>query len=429
MLLLEVMFDKQKFICRFVLGSSFADAVLAQLLAGLYAAPETLLNVFLACSGRLTRHMEPHAAERLGADLGYYSNSARAVQVLRETGTRAEIQLLEMTDLLSAITLGLGIITFDLLDSGLHAHSICRFTLGLAERFHTATQPRARIPDLDSALTPLVFMDICNCIIQRQVPVYRLEMEQQNDKSQAVDRYIGLCGSLLPHLFDICHLSYQLGRCTNGNTRTADVVRDLQAIRDAIQCWEPPIPVHFVLGSTFDEVRVVKTQAEVYRTAALIIIHRLHFGFGIRDEEARQLASTVLEKIDRIYRHQRSPSNGAEPPFEYRLGLPFLVAAVELKDGGNRASALERLARVVSRKMYPKVSERLRQGLVSVWEARDRGYCGHWFDLVSSMPKFVCFENMSDTPVLGWCIIGRRETVLPPAGRQLAPVSGYFNVQ
>lgn len=394
MLLLEAMFDKQKFICRFVLGSSFADAVLAQLLAGLYAAPETLLNVFLACSGRLARHMEPHAADRLGADLGYYSNSARAVQVLRETGTRAEIQLLEMADLLSAITLGLGIITFDLLDSGLHAHSICRFTLGLAERFHTATRPRARIPDLDSALTPLVFMDICNCIIQRQVPVYRLGMEQHRDGdgSQAVDRYIGLCGSLLPHLFDICHLSYQLGRGASGKRGNAGYAeRDLQTVGDAIQRWEPPIPVPFVLRSTLDEVRVVKAQADVYRAAALVIVHRLRFGFGTRDEEARQLASAILEKVDRIYRHHASPSHGAEPPFEYRLGLPFLVAAAELEGDGDRALALERLGRVVSRKMYPNVSERIRQGLVSVWEARDWGYCGHWFDLVPSIPKFVLF--------------------------------------
>ncbi|GAB1312868.1 Transcription factor domain-containing protein [Madurella fahalii] len=391
MLLLEVMFDKQKFICRFVLGSSFADAVLAQLLTGLYAAPDTLLNVFLACSGRLARHMEPHAADRLGADLGYYSNSARAVQVLREAGTRAEIQLLEMADLLSAITLGLGVITFDLLDSGLHAHSICRFTVGLAERFYTAASwPRRRAPELDSALTPLVFMDICNCIIQRQLPVYRLETDRQDDELPAVDRYIGLCSSLLPHLSDICHLSHQLGSGASGRAEGA-VARDLQAVRDAIRRWDPPVPAGFVLGSTLDEVRVVKTQAEAYRAAALAIIHRLRFGFGTRDDDARQLAARILEKVDDIYRHHKSPSNGAEPLFEYRLALPFLVAAVELEGGASRALALQRLGQVVSGKMYPNVSERLRRGLVAIWEARDGGFCGHWFDLVPRMPRFVLF--------------------------------------
>lgn len=114
-------------------------------------------------------------------------------------------------DLVTMLTLGLGIVTFDLLETGMYAHSICRNTLKLADRHFcpSAVAPgwKAVITDdIGSNLMPLVIMDTYNCLIRRQIPVIKLQLRD----AETVDKYIGICWPLIPYIYDICCLSNRL---------------------------------------------------------------------------------------------------------------------------------------------------------------------------------------------------------------------------
>ncbi|KAF2179441.1 hypothetical protein K469DRAFT_596065 [Zopfia rhizophila CBS 207.26] len=398
------MFHKQTFIHRFILGPSFADTIMRGLATSLFSSPDLLLNVYLACSGRFASTIKLYLVGH-NADIDY-TNSARAVQALRTTGSRIPLQ---EADLITAVVLGLGIITFDLLASGLHAHSICRFTIGLAEHFYQSEQSenighRGSIPELDFNLSPLLFMDTVNCIVRRQVPVFRFQPQDE----EVVDRYIGICSSLLPYLFDICSISHKLAASSTAE-RDSDVAigsaikERLHTVEYAILSWKPSIPNSFAVSSTAQELEVIKTQARVHQCVALLVIHRLQFPNGVQDDMARELSTMILANIANIYRGTQTAATGRSGvadefdhskngvTFEYRLGFAFLVAAVEVRDPQERNEVLGQVPVVVCSKMYPNVSEMLGQFLVYIWQAQDRNRSAYWFDMVSDGPPFVLF--------------------------------------
>lgn len=309
-------------------------------------------------------------------------------------------------EVVSALTLGLGLVTFDLLDSGLWAHEICRFTLSLVRRgLHLPCDEGdggiwvhgvGKESEVDAGLVPLVCMDVFNCFARRQMPLCRLEMN--HDGEQRVDKYLGLCGPLLTMLFDICRLNHQLGALETSNQRLAastraEIFRELGDIGDKVLVWNPRVPEAFAFTTPPEEVWRIQAQAEIYRAVALLIIHRLRYGSGTQDEEACRLSKTILADIEKVYAHAPPSDDQAENVgFDCRLAFPFFVAATEVEDPGERIHTLDRLPSVVCEEIYSRVIEQLRQALTFIWDARDWRCCTHWFDLVpTSIPPFVLF--------------------------------------
>jgi hypothetical protein len=171
-------------------------------------------------------------------------------------------------------------------------------------------------------------------------------------------------------------------------------------IQAAVLEWKPWIPNECGDTYTVQESEIIRTQAAVYRLAALLILHRVRFAFGSGDEVARVLSKAILGYTHKIYRHalsvsisQGSTRGGPEPcnPFEYRLGLPFLVASVEAEDAQERKELLDKLPVVICQQMYPNISKMLERFLVFVWNVRDTGCQEIWIDLVRRGPSFVLF--------------------------------------
>jgi hypothetical protein len=304
-------------------------------------------------------------------------------------------QRLDSGQVVLALTLGLGLVTFDLLDSGRWAHEVCRFTLGLVERGYNNTRRgkvwihrTGRVPEVDAWLMPLVWMDVINCLVLGQVPVCRFEVGM--DARTDVDKYIGVCAELLAPLFDLCRLLCELrtsgGRCQgHAAAARATLPRELDGIEATVLKWDPRAPKSFAFASTPDEIRAINTQARVFRAATLLVIHRLRYGYGRRGEETRQLCQAILTDIYTLCLGASSGCGRAEdtdPALDYRLSFPFFIAATEVQDVGERIHILEVLPRIVSRTIYPVVSERLRQALVLSWEGSDRPCCLRCLDLL-----------------------------------------------
>jgi hypothetical protein len=338
----------------------------------------------------------------------YYIHGTKAVKILREMEVDARKGVFGDREVVLALTLGLSLMTFDLLDSGLWAHEMCRFTLGLVERRYYSfsgerrggvwTHRAGRDLVVDAGLVPFVCMDVSNCLMRRQLPLCRLEL--RSDKEQWVDRYLGLCGPLLAVLFDLCRLSHRLGTLEALSQSLAvparvAILAELEEIAGTIIQWNPQIPEPLALASTPDEVSGIQAQARIYKTLTLLVIHRLRYGFGTQDDEARQLSRTILNEIDGVYTRQRtaSPNGNVQTSLvDHRLRFPFFIAAVELEDLGERTRALGTLRNAACNIIYPQVTERMGQALAFAWNFRDRRRCTHWSDLVpSSMPPFVLF--------------------------------------
>ncbi|KAK4448862.1 hypothetical protein QBC34DRAFT_100438 [Podospora aff. communis PSN243] len=378
--LLHAIFDKNRpststtrnnFMNCFILGPSFADAEVRGLATTLSVFPEAadaLLSGMLACSGRFFA-----LVGKKGEDAELYRYSAKAVRELRERG--------EMTakrgamELLLAMVLALGIITFDLLDEGRHAHEICRFALGLVG---TADIGGEIGSELQKQMLPLVHMDTLNCLVRREVPLYRLRLVK------GVDRYIGSCGGLFSLLYDVCCVSWKLG---GNGTRRHEGHEELERLEEAVREWTPESLE--VESLTAREIEVISTQASVHKGAVLLFLHRLRFPFGTEDDAAIHMAAPILDDVASLYSVRKGEQQSMQ--YDYRVALPFFIAATELQDPVQRAQALDLLDCIMWKRIYHKAARRLEGALFHVWDARDNGWTGHWVDLADEGPPFILF--------------------------------------
>jgi hypothetical protein len=167
--------------------------------------------------------------------------------------------------------------------------------------------------------------------------------------------------------------------------RGRELMGELREVEEMVRKWDARGSGHVLPP---DAEGVIEAQARIYKTAVLLVIHRLRHGLGMHHEEAGRMAQTILEEIWVIYFD--SDGRARENNADYRLGLPLFMAGMEVEDPGERLQALDLVPRVVCEVMYPGICEGLRRTLVFAWEARDGPGHLHWFDLPPArMPPFV----------------------------------------
>ncbi|ELQ42236.1 hypothetical protein OOU_Y34scaffold00222g12 [Pyricularia oryzae Y34] len=401
--LLGLILDRRTFADHFVLASSFADGMIEGMVRGLgmglpeQKQPSPLVGLQLACAAKvadlLLLRTNTTAADVDDGYHCYYSQSAAAVDILRQTFTPARV--VSEAEALVAIYLGIGIVTFDLMDAGRSAHSVARFAIGVVRRAAKLHQQRRRQP---------------------MVPAARLEV----GGPPVVDRCIGVCGPLLPLLYDVCELSRDLralqlasgtagegaaGQMGGSGCRLGRMVQQcaLQQRRErlerALEAWEPALPGDFAAAYAAAEQAVVRGQARIHKLTATLILHRLAVSFdqdgGCGGRGAR-LAAEMLRCMAELYAAAgRDPKEerAGVGTFDYRLSLSLLVAAAELTSAADRRDCLEDMFPLVVSKLYPEVDRMLREFVGYVWTSRDEGFGGCWLDLagLEDAPAFVLF--------------------------------------
>ncbi|KAL2787787.1 hypothetical protein BJX66DRAFT_353167 [Aspergillus keveii] len=337
--ILEFLFSTTHFIPHFIIGPSFANSMQHSLQARFYVSSEILLEGFLACA----------------AEFKNITLSTLALHKLR---------LLHATDIPTISTmlaLGTSILTYDQLASLEGASMICRYLLSQVKPWYARL---VQYSELDFELNCLIYLDTVECALRREVPVLRLRVRGEG----VVDRYVGLVYGLLPLLYDVCVLGWEI-RKDGGFGRGEGVEERWEKARGSIADWQPSPPDNITSIYTAKEIIAMCTQANIYRQLGLLLLHRQRYHFGTEDIAATAYAQAIFAEVETCSRL------AGETPF--KIGFPLLVAAFELGGLSSREELIQR-----------HFSARVRKLLRIVWRERDTKENVSWFDVVSGLPKF-----------------------------------------
>lgn len=249
------------------------------------------------------------------------------------------------------------------------AYSILRSALLAVRPFYDDLLSQ---PHLDPITITPIFLDTVESLIHREPPIIRIPTCHRF----IVDRYAGLCWTLLPLLQQLCDCSARAKASGPWSPSPAsddepDMFADLE---HQIRLWEPRPPPSVFSGYTTREVNAMLLQARVYRTAALLIIHRLRHPLGTRDDEALVHANVIIAELLGFVGWAPDGMRGLP------IALPLLVALLETRTSGGE----DVIPEMGSFAMHPRHASEFRRFISLVWAAREGGFRGLWFDLATS---------------------------------------------
>lgn len=350
----------------FMLGANFAPNVRIAAYSVLSLTAPTLTEGYLAFLSLMTGYQASPVLQRDKPDM---RKAARGLQNLRSVRIRHEY------DAACTLFLGQAMFVFNILTgaNSSTARSIARSSI-ISTR---AWYPRlVRIPAMDTVVITPVLLDTVECLARREVPVIRLDIPDR----VIVDRYAGLCLTLLPLLYDLCQRSWTWKKTmvdADSKARGEVVVDDdddddwFVDIELAIREWKPAMPPFLFTQYGRHEILIMFTQAKVYRLVALLIIHRLRYPFGVEDEAAIQLANGIFRELAFFARSAEMDSTALPVVF------PLIVAMLEVEGPGE-----EILDSLSSFTIHSICAAKLQGFVKQVRAFRKSGFRGSWFDLV-----------------------------------------------
>ncbi|KAL4980436.1 hypothetical protein BDW66DRAFT_166559 [Aspergillus desertorum] len=369
---IKFLFSTTAFISHFTIGPSFRNRMLQSLQSRFLISPESLLDGFLACAGEFALRSGHFQAQTQAQNMSRCATAIRKLRALKPPTDLAQIRVM--------LTLGMSILTYDQMASpaaaasvhGQGAFMVCRYILSHAKPWYDPPGPLSQLPEMDMEMNCLIYLDTAECLFHRQNPVLRLRPRDASEP--VVDRYLGLCYSLLPLLHDVCLTGVDIKNKKKG------WLRPWEKVRIAVTEWQPPVPAGFSEMYTSKEVIRMFAHANIHRQFALLVLHRLRHRFGEEDMAAKVYSESILAESETCFRLS------GEYPFH--IGLPLLVAGFELVDFSRR----ERLIRThfgANHGLFAQPHSRMRRLLGLVWNEKDNEENFSWFDVVSTKaPSF-----------------------------------------
>ncbi|KAL2840077.1 hypothetical protein BJY01DRAFT_257510 [Aspergillus pseudoustus] len=320
-------------------------------------APLLLLRPYVAVSRVFLRC---HANEIPCSDTEW-SSCASALQTLRNA------QIIKADDVASFLALGMSLVTFHRMISGISASTICRFTLSLIRPHYYTDQ----IDEPDALeLVCLVFLDTTQSMFRARVPVIEYRVR---DPSR-VYQQAGLCGSLLPLLYQVCLLATAVKMGEGHNIPSSSYNK----IKRELHAWSPAISPSTLERFSSSETLLLAAQANLHRAAALLYLHRLRYPFGEQNEEAEDLSRAMINEMEHCL-----AVAGQFPP---NITLILLVAGAEVQDAPGRQRMFILISNILGSNFYPFIAN-LRLFLRRVWTERDRGRATYLFRLFEEDPE------------------------------------------
>ncbi|KAJ5109444.1 hypothetical protein N7456_006119 [Penicillium angulare] len=345
----------------FALGTSFIPESQSTIYAILSFSAPTLTEGYLAFLGLMTGHQKSLVLRPQQPDM---RKAARGLQSLRDITIRHDY------DAACTLFLGQTMYVFNVLSAPYSntAHSIVRSALLSAKPWF----PRLiSYPIMDTVVMSPVLIDTVECLAHREVPIMRIPTTDR----VIIDRYAGLCATLLPHLYDICECSHAFKKSLADPTVEpyTGFYDQLTVIEQRIKDWAPPAPAILYEKFGQHEVVAMMTQANVYRLAGLLVIHRHRYPLGVEDDTARALAESIFSSME-LFANTAAEKSTAMP-----MVFPMTMAMLEIEGTGE--ALLDRLATFT---VQAASASRLREFIKQVRAAKQARYEGVWFELVET---------------------------------------------
>ncbi|KAJ5152027.1 hypothetical protein N7492_010322 [Penicillium capsulatum] len=345
----------------FMWGASFVPEAQKTVHAILCLSGPTLTEGYLAFLGLMTGYQRSLVMRHGPPDM---RQAAKGLQRLRS------VTIAHDYDAACALFLGQTMYVFNVLTAPYSstAHSIVRSALMSTKPwFHRLI----RYPIMDTIIMTPVLIDTVECVMHREVPIIRLP---ETDRV-IIDRYAGLCATLLPHLYDTCECSHALktNAVEAGSELHTGYYERLATIEQRIEAWRPPTPPELYTNFSQQEILAMVTQANVYRLGGLLTIHRLRYPLGVEDGVGRNLANSIFAELS-YFANSRFKEATALP-----VVFPLTLAMLEVEGPGEEL--MDKLALFTVQTMS---ASRLQGFVKQVRASRASGYEGLWFDLVET---------------------------------------------
>ncbi len=344
------------FIKQFV-HPSFCNQHRESLLSLLVRSRAVVQDAFVACAISLPCPGEdickPLDSVRLTRS---HQRASKALAALRSQCAGNE------SDVAPCLALGVCLLTFAMRFGGNDAFAICSNVLGMVK----ATCGLRPEPPADlSFLNCMVLHETSECLMRGRVPTLRLNLPEPPG---GVDRYLGVCQSMLPLLYDLCQLSSDMRHRT---CESSSLRERLEALEQAVRDWQPELPSALAGDFAPTELSHLTCQAGTMQLAALLVLHRLRHPFGTEQAAALALAAGILTQLDLTTR-----ITGRTPRC---VDLPLMVACVETEDGAARARHLQTSSSIgIYSHLFLRRVERWTD---AVWEVRRQRSDMLWYDL------------------------------------------------
>lgn len=356
--LLLLLLDTPETLDCYVVCPSFQVAEQQSLMEQLPGGLKVLKDAYLACAMALKNIQLSRNAE---------SDSLRSIQHTSSAmNTLRSLPVSNPADAALCLTIGMMLAISISSTVGLGVADVCHYCLSTTSPFVTSEVPD---PVLETRQGFLALLELMDCLAHRRKPTLRV----QPSNSRGVDRHLGLCSPLLPYYYDLCVVSHSLANATDKGSLTM-IYNKLDEIQVSLEEWQPSCLDGELINrfSTADAVNLL-AQAKVYRLAALLVAHRLRYGFGEQDAQADIWASEIMMELNMAQRITKR--------LICFVTLPFLVAAVELRDPSARGKALYQVEEFVDN-VTPVLKKAGRTFLTRIWQERDSRTTAFWLDSV-----------------------------------------------
>lgn len=340
----------------FIVCSSFQAEQQHSLATQLSAAPSLLKDAYLAYAITLKQLQSGSVTDMdTSTCIGYISKAMSALRSLLISRSQ---------DTILCHTLG-SVLAFSIYSAiGVGVPDICRYCLGTTNPFVGTTMSDTHKDPWQSFLVLLETMD---CLVYRRKPTRTIQIS-----ALVVDRRLGLCLPLLPYYHDLCVISNSLLNTTDVSI-LARLQKQLDGIHAVVESWQPSHSDQLVEQFGSADIVNLLAQAKVYRLGALLVSHRLRFPFGCEDAQAEIWSKEAMMEFELAKRVTKRPLRF--------VTLPFIVAAVEVRDQSLRFKTLQRVDDYVDY-YAPFLRKASKTFLSRVWHERDLNLTSRWFDSI-----------------------------------------------
>ncbi|KAK1573564.1 fungal-specific transcription factor domain-containing protein [Colletotrichum navitas] len=327
-----------------------------------------LFSMFDQCKDAYIAMYSAFAAS-MGLETGEYDPEANlhrgaiAVEQLRS----CRLPTLKREELLPWAGLGLGIVYFSNMALGTSAAPVRRYILShVRHLLGTAQISNTRTHYI---LVYLTAVDINECLMLRELPVCGITPPEDGH----VDAYLGVCMPLLQYLYELCRISYHL----HYEVAVEEQTQALAKLEEEIEAWQPTTPPDFTKRFTTSEVIHMLAQSRIYKTAAMLFIHRLRYKFGEKDEIASAMSKSIISDLNMTLAVSKEAQRC--------VSFPYMLAAVEARDAAEREFALEAMSSLMDSSNF-RYKTNMTIFLKALWDMKDANPGMSWLDMAPHLP-------------------------------------------